>query len=314
MSLVPSLTAGYALDTLLGDPQWVPHPIRWIGFLIEKGEKIVRRIFSSETVAGTLLTVTLVASSFLVCKIILGIASGYSWILASLLETTLIYFCLSTKDLALESSWVKNALIAKDLDLARKKLSWIVGRDTSRMEEKEIVRGAVETIAENTVDGIIAPLLYAVLGGAPLALAYKTVNTLDSMIGHRDERYAQFGRFAAHLDRWMNWVPARISGLLFPLASFLSGHSFRDSFQSAWSAPQTNTTIPEGAMAGALGVELGGLNYYKGMPALTPTLGVGKVELSIQNIGQSVRIMWISSILFFLFVLSLRLGMERIFS
>lgn len=315
--LIPNLAIAYVLDLILGDPRWFPHPVRFIGFLIDRGEALLRKRLSKEFLAGAVLTVSLILLSFFSTFWLLRFIAGYSPAASRAFEIFLLYCSLSTKDLAVECGWVRKALEKGDLALARKKLSWVVGRDTESLDEREIARAAVETVAENTVDGIISPLFFAILGGAPAAIAYKTANTLDSMIGHKDERYIRFGRLAAKIDTWANWIPARLTGLLFPLAAAITGFSAGGAFKTAWkdgvSSPVPNSGIPEAAMAGALQVQLGGLNFYKGRPSPTPSLGEPSKPLSPRTIAESIRLMYAASILFFLAALSARAGIENHF-
>ena len=289
MPFAAKLAVAYFADLLIGDPQNFPHPVRWLGRLIEAGEKKARAWFASEFIGGALLAVGIILLTYLFTK--------WAASLSPLLEMLLLYWCLSTKDLALESGWVRDALKAGDLDLARKKLSWIVGRDTDCLDEKEIVRATVETVAENTVDGVVAPLFFAALGGAPLACAYKAVNTLDSMIGHRNERYILFGRAAAKIDTWANWLPARITAALFTISAAFLKFSPSEAYRTA-RAHATNSSIPEGAMAGALNIQLGGPNYYGGRAVDTPRMGRAIRPLSSENIGESIQVMYLSSFLF----------------
>ncbi len=311
------LSAAYLLDLILGDPQWFLHPVRIIGRLIERGESDFRRWFKSEFAGGLLLTLCLCAGVYVGVHLLLMVLADVLPTLSWVVEIGLIYTCLSTKDLAVESRWVAEALAAENLPLARQKLSYIVGRDTQDMDAAEVVRGAVETIAENSVDGILSPLFYALLGGAPLALTYKTINTLDSMIGHKNARYIQFGKAAAKIDTWVNWLPARITGFLFPLAAGLTGFSAVRSWRAAWregkNSPVPNSGIPEAAMAGALGIELGGTNFYQGVAVQTPKLGSAFAPLNRENIAQATRIMYAASLLFFLAVMAARVFFDGVF-
>lgn len=291
------LSAAYVLDLAFGDPQWFPHPVRWIGSLIGKGERFLRAFIRSELAAGAVLSLGIIALSFFGTQWLLRSLTVFSAPLSTALEILILYWCLATKDLAVESRRVKKALQAGEIGLARKKLAWIVGRDTDKLNEEEILRATVETVAENTVDGVIAPLFYAVLGGAPLAMAYKTINTLDSMIGHKDERYIRFGKAAAQFDTWANWIPARIAGFIFPLTAAILRFSPGNSFSAAWTHV-SNSGIPEGAMAGALQIQLGGTNYYKGKTVETPRMGSPIRQISIENIDESIKMMYFSSLLF----------------
>ena len=193
------------------------------------------------------------------------------------------------------------ALDSRDILLARKQLSYIVGRDTDQLEEPEIWRGAVETVAENTADGVIAPLLFLILGGPVLGLAYKAVNTLDSMVGYKNDRYLHFGRASARFDDLLNWLPARLTGTLMVLASAFVGLSMKRSWRTLrrdgrnHSSP--NSGIPEAAAAGALGVQLGGMNFYFGKPVEKPTIGEPLNPLGIKAWQGAVRLMYAAEVL-----------------
>jgi adenosylcobinamide-phosphate synthase len=206
------------------------------------------------------------------------------------------------KDLGVESLAVFNALNEGDLNKARTSLSRIVGRDTANLDEREIVRATVETVAENIVDGIISPLFYALLGGAPLAMAYKAVNTLDSMVGYKNKRYIHFGRAAAKIDDAANYIPARLSVVFLVMAGWVSGHdpvktwniAIRDGRKNA----SPNSGIPEAAVAGALGVRLGGLNCYDSIAVQKPYIGDDSNHLNKLHIKEAIKIAYITSALF----------------
>ena len=196
---------------------------------------------------------------------------------------------------------VYSSLKAGNLSEARKDLGFIVGRDTANLNEPEMTRATVETIAENIPDGIIAPLFYAFLGGAPAALAYKAASTLDSMVGYKNEKYKDFGWASAKIDDCLNFIPARLSAFLLPLAGGLAGldmiGSFKTILRDGRKNPSPNSGIPEAAMAGALGVRLGGMNYYRSMPAPKPFLGDEKKALGLEDIRASLRVAYLASFL-----------------
>jgi adenosylcobinamide-phosphate synthase len=196
---------------------------------------------------------------------------------------------------------VFRALEAGDLPLARRDLSQIVGRETSRLDEPEVVRATVETVAENTVDGVVAPLVFALCGGAPAAIAYKAINTLDSMVGHLDQRYRKFGWASARLDDAANYVPARLARFLFPLASWICGFDAAGCWKIAWrdghKSPSPNAGISEAAVAGALGVRLGGVNYYDGAAVSRPHLGDPLRALARRHIPAAIRLMYVVAFL-----------------
>jgi adenosylcobinamide-phosphate synthase len=227
MEILIAVFIGFILDLVFGDPQWLPHPVRLIGFLIAKGEKIIRRILpvskSGEMFGGIILAVTVITIAFTVPALLLHFAGKVSPILKISIHTVFCYQILATKSLRTESMRVYYQLINNDITNARKYLSWIVGRDTDKLTEEAIAKATVETIAENTSDGVIAPMIFIAIGGAPLGFLYKAVNTLDSMIGYKNEKYLYFGRFAAKLDDVFNFIPAIISAYIMMCASFFTG-------------------------------------------------------------------------------------------
>jgi len=267
-----SFAAAYCLDLIAGDPQGMPHPVRLMGQAISQGERWLRHPAApaNEVLNGAALT---------------GLIAGGSWFAATLViraggvwgEVLLAWTTLATRSLLDESSAVLDALDQDDLALARNRLAMIVGRDTQALEEPEIVRAVIETIAEGLCDGVVAPLFYLAVGGLPLAFAYKAVNTLDSMIGHPEAPYRYFGRVPARLDDFANFIPARLAALAIVTGSFLMNRDPHRAWQvflrDGNNHPSPNAGQPEAAMAGALGVRLGGMNYYEGNPSPKPLLG-----------------------------------------
>lgn len=224
METLLALLLGWVADLIFGDPHWLWHPVQGIGLMISQGEKILRRLLpKKEFAAGLVLTVLVVGISFGVPFGLLWLAGLVSPWLRFALEAFFCYQILATKSLRVESMRVYQYLAPGDLDNARKYLSWIVGRDTQNLNEQQIAKAAVETVAENTSDGVVAPMIFLAIGGAPLGFLYKAVNTLDSMIGYKNERYLYFGRFAARLDDVVNFIPAILSAFLMIAASFLMG-------------------------------------------------------------------------------------------
>ncbi|HLX41898.1 MAG TPA: adenosylcobinamide-phosphate synthase CbiB [Bryobacteraceae bacterium] len=254
------LTLAYALDLVAGDPQWLPHPVRIFGKLIQAGERWLRpraRTPGAELVAGATLTASVVSLAWM-C----GHPRAAGW------QISLAWTTLATRNLLDESRSVIRAMEAADLVLARRRLARIVGRDTADLNETEIARAVIETLAESACDGIVAPLFWLAAGGVPAAMAYKAINTLDSMIGHREPRYLYFGRVAARVDDAANFFPARLTALAIAAAADvhrLNGTRSlaiwrRDGHRHA----SPNAGRSEAAMAGALGVRLGGTNFYDG--------------------------------------------------
>jgi adenosylcobinamide-phosphate synthase len=293
------LLAGFVLDLIFGDPRWLPHPVRFIGRLASWAEPRCRRVIANEYGAGALFTVVVIA----------GVAGGV-WLLIWGLQQvhpvlgalSLVYFMyagLAVHDLAGEATAVWRLLRGGDIGPARRQLSRIVGRDTEHLEEPEIVRATVETVAESTVDGILAPMFFAAVAGAPGMWAYKAINTLDSMVGHHEAPYTRFGWAAARLDDVANFLPARLGLILFGLGTWIIGGEPRRCWRVAWrdggKHPSPNSGLAEAAMAGALGVRLGGVNTYDGVTNMRPYLGDPIQPLDSSCITEAVRVMYATS-------------------
>lgn len=283
----------FALDMLIGDPLWLPHPVRMIGRGIEAGERILRRFCATtrrERSAGMLLALCIVLSTYLLGEgMVVLLKAGSHPLVAGLGYAVLVYLIattIATRELIGSAHRVIAAIDDGDLENGRRQVSRIVGRDTQDLSEQGVLRAAIETLAENLSDGVVAPLLYLALGGLPLALAYKAVNTLDSMLGYKNEQYRHFGWAAARLDDAANFVPARISGLLIVISVFLYAlaRNPREAIASARRScsvmvrdgrnhPSPNSGIPEAAMAGALRIRLGGASTYGGVVSEKPFIG-----------------------------------------
>ncbi len=268
-SLIP---AAWLLDQLAGDPEWLPHPVRLIGFATARGEAALRRPNQSELselISGGTLSLAVVATSYYATRQLIRLANRLSPALGNTVEVLLAWTCLAARNLEQEAISVVNALDSGDLPLARHRLARIVGRDTLHLDTHEICRALIETLAESASDGILAPLFYMALGGVPLAMAYKAINTLDSMIGHADERYFYFGKAAARLDDAANYLPARLTAAAIVAVSNFHEHSDPLAAWQTWRRDgdehkSPNAGQPESAMAGALHVRLGGDNTYGG--------------------------------------------------
>jgi len=291
----------YILDLLVGDPPWLPHPVRGIGYAITKTESCLRSLKIGERLAGGILAIFMVGSVFFISTELVNLAYQVYPGLSTGLSVLLIFTTLSIRSLYQESIKVYQALHDGDIPRARREVGRIVGRDTETLDASEITRAAVETVAESTVDGVVSPLFFAFLGGAPLALAYKAVNTLDSMVGYRNEKYIRFGWASARLDDLANFIPARITGVLMPLAALLCGENGRAALKivlrDGQKNPSPNSGIPEAAVAGALGVQLGGLNFYQGRPSPKPAIGDRTRPLAFEDIYRANRIMIGTSLL-----------------
>ena len=270
MFIFPLLTA-WLLDLALGDPRWLPHPIRLFGWLIGTGEKFLNkgrfRFFK-----GALLTLGLVAGVFLALYLLMDFLYNLSPLAYYLVASILLFYALANKSLIEEGKAVFDALKNGGLEAGRKRLSWIVGRETKNLSEQQVRTAVFETMSENLSDGVIAPLFYFALLGIPGALAYKMINTLDSMIGYKNERYQQFGKFAARLDDVANFIPARLTAFLMVLVS----GRFQVSKTILAYGPQhasPNAGYPEAALAGILHCRFGGPNYYHGQLMVKPYIG-----------------------------------------
>ena len=290
------LISAVILDLLIGDPCWFPHPVVFIGKLITVLEKALRGAVRNERLGGVLLLIMTVGISCGVAVTFLKGAYAVSPYFGFAVALLLSWSCIAACSLHRESRLVADALGQGDLAAARRYLSNIVGRDTAELDEQEIWRAIVETVAENTSDGVIAPLFYLILGGPVLALAYKAVNTLDSMVGYRNKRYLEFGRASALFDDLANFLPARITGLLMVAAAPLLGLSAREAWKimrrDGRNHSSPNSGIPEAAVAGALDVRLGGTNFYSGIPVVKATIGDQSKPLSSLAWCGAVRLMY----------------------
>ena len=292
------------LDVVFGDPRWFPHPIRLIGWIIHWYEMIALQYVKSEGgryLAGVMLAIGLPALCYVCAEWVIDQAGVIHRYLGYAMWILLGYLTLAARDLADHAMCVYRALAAGSLAEAQHAVSMIVSRDTHHLSEPEIVRATVETVAESTSDGVIAPLLYLALGGPPLALAYKAVNTLDSMIGHRTTRYRQFGWASARLDDLANWAPARISGLFLVLAASIrlgtGMEAWRVFFRDGHRHASPNSGWPEAAMAGALHIQLGGTNVYDGNSVERQRLGDDVMTLTPSLIPLAVQLMALASAL-----------------
>ncbi len=295
------IALAFTLDILLGDPECFFHPVRIIGKAIQIAEVFLRGKFSNLRLAGIVLALSAVGVSGCCAWLFLMAADAVSPWVGSLVRIYLLYTCLSARCLAVEVKSVLKFLRLGKIQEARLRLSRIVGRDTERLEEKEILRAALETTAESTVDGVVSVLFYAFLGGPVLAVMFKTVSTLDSMVGYRNERYRQFGWASARLDDMANYIPARVGAMCVSAACLLVGLSPQKALETVWrdarSQPSPNSGYPEAAFAGALGVQLGGENFYQSQSVTKAFLGEAEEKLTIQKVEQSLRLMFATSVL-----------------
>lgn len=305
--------AGFVLDLLIGDPHFIPHPVRLIGSLISFCDKRLncdagyniseKKLNLIKYKRGMLLAFTVIFATFAISVIIILAAYSINLYAGVIAEAVMTWQILATKCLRVESMRVYDALRTDGVDAGRKAVSMIVGRDTSVLDAAGVTRAAVETIAENTSDGVIAPMLYTAIGGPVLGFVYKAVNTMDSMLGYKNDKYMYFGRFAARLDDVVNFIPARISAYLMIAAAFIGGRQFdgknayrifkRDRFNHA----SPNSAQTESVCAGALRVQLAGDAVYFGKLVKKKYIGDGLREIEYEDIKRANRLMYITAFL-----------------
>lgn len=302
------------LDMLFGDPYWLYHPVQMIGKAISGLLKCLQRGCSRkngiqkkrEMFAGGVLAVVIVGGTYLVTAGMLYVVRKVHPLPALFLEVFWMYQILAAKCLKIESDKVYRDLKQGNLNKARKSISYLVGRDTQMLSEEEVVKACVETVAENTTDGVIAPLCYLFLGGVPLAMAYKAVNTLDSMVGYRNEEFEYLGKISAKLDDIVNYIPARIAALAMLGASMLLGYRSTQAWKiykrdrRAHLSP--NCAQTEAVAAGALGIELGGTHDYFGKPVIKPTIGEELAMCDAEKIKEVQKLMLCSLGICFFFL------------
>ncbi|MGL4345936.1 MAG: adenosylcobinamide-phosphate synthase CbiB [Cellulosilyticaceae bacterium] len=314
MTSALGLCIGFILDLIIGDPYWMPHPIRWIGSSITKGERLVRSKFpqtqKGEYYGGMCLTLLIVLGTGVTSVFVLWLAYGIHRSIGFVVECIMYYQILATKCLKVESMKVYKALKSHDLEGARYAVSMIVGRDTKHLSEVEVAKAAIETVAENTSDGVIAPLLFCAIGGAPVGLMYKAVNTLDSMIGYQNDKYRYFGTFAAKLDDVLNFIPARLSAYIMILSTLLCGLNFKNAIRiykrDRYNHKSPNSAHTEAVAAGALGIQLAGDAYYFGKKLSKPTIGEALRPVAPTDIRVVNRLMTITAIMTLLGIMMIK--------
>jgi adenosylcobinamide-phosphate synthase len=300
MALWQILVGAFLLDLLLGDPRWLPHPIRWMGLWIEKWEPRFRRLPVTLTFSGCLFALVLVTGTWIMTWTLLELVHAVYPTLAVILKVVIIYFALSVRSLRSSVIEIYKALKQDDLGEAKKRLAMVVGRDVRPLDTQGVMRASVETVGENLVDGVISPMFFTAIGGAPMAMAYKMINTLDSMIGYKNERYARFGKCAARIDDLANYIPARLSIPVISAAAFILNRRMGEAYKTAKREGRNhlspNAGIPEAAFAGALGVRLGGPNIYGGKLVEKPYIGSEYGEMALEDVRNACRLMVLSSI------------------
>ena len=314
MSVMIVAVVAFLLDALIGDPRSKLHPVVLMGKLISFFEKLLLRAedkpLKKAFKGGVLVyavVIIVMAIGFAIENLTLEIPNHAAQIFA---QALVLSFMISPKSLAREGYAIYLFLEHDEIDYARERVGWIVGRDTKNLNEAEITRATVETVSENTVDGVISPLFFFAIGGLPLAMFYRAANTMDSMIGYKSEKYFFFGQIAARLDDILNYVPARITGLLFVCAAFLLQLDYKNAFammkRDAKKHPSPNGGWAEATVAGALNIRLGGMNYYFGEPHFRAYMGEPNESLEAEHILGAIRLMYTATILFLIIAYMIR--------
>ncbi|NLD94215.1 MAG: cobalamin biosynthesis protein CobD [Fibrobacter sp.] len=313
------ITAALLLDIILGDPRWLPHPVRGIAAIATVCERFFRKAcFFSLRIAGILTALTIIGLCSTAAILILKATSELHWTVAAAAGIFILYVSIAPRDLINHAHAVYKALILDSLDNARLKVAMIVGRDTANLDKKGITRAAVETVAESLVDGVTAPLFYALLFGPAGALTYRAINTLDSMFGHKNERYRYFGWASARIDDIANYLPSRITVPFIWLASCILRYNVKNSiyifFRDKRNHHSPNSGLSEAAFAGALDVRLGGLNYYDGIADKKPFIGDPVRELEPSDIMKANLLMLSTTVLFTLFGIGIHYFIMKVLS
>ena len=316
LTLVIKIWIAYVLDLIFGDPQNIIHPVQIIGKVIDIGEKsLLEKKYKSDRkykfFAGMILNITVISLTYGITYLIRRTSENS--IILTVAEIYLMYTVFSINSLAREGNRVYNILKEGNIERARKDLSYLVSRDTGTMDEKMIIRSTMETISENTVDGIVAPMLYMFLGGLPLSMTYKAINTFDSMVGYKNEKYMDFGKFSARLDDVANFIPARVTGILIVISAMILGYDYKNSLKifirdrKNHSSP--NSGHAEAGVAGALGVQFGGKVSYFGKEVDKPVIGDKIKDFELEDIKKNIKIMYVASFLSLIVFSVISLGM-----
>jgi len=306
--------AAFVLDLLLGDPQGWPHPVRWMGRAIEHFEPKFRQLVPQTGRAGALFALSLILGTFSIGWLVIALAGCLHPAAGIALEVILLFYCISVRSLEKAAMGVFRALRQDGLQGGRAAVAMIVGRETAELDEPGVARATVETVAENLVDGVLSPLFFAMLGGVPLALAFKMINTLDSMVGYKNETYREFGRTAARIDDAANYIPARLSVLIIALASQMTTKrgwpALLIGFRDGRKHTSPNAGFSEATFAGALEVRLGGPGTYHGERVEKPHLGEEYRAVIADDIPRACRLMVITSLLWLAVIQIIAIAME----
>lgn len=296
------LLVGYVLDLIFGDPYSFPHPVKFIGNSISALEKMFFSTKINKFISGVITCVIIVGGSYFITFLIVNLSYNLNYYLGFFIESFISYTIFSSKCLKMEAIKIYEKVKTKNLDDSRKALSYIVGRDTKELSFSDIIKATIETVAENTVDGVFTPIFFMIIGGVPLAMAFKAVSTLDSMIGYRNEKYERFGKFSARLDDVCNFIPARLSLLVFPISAFINRLDWKNcikiGIRDRKNHLSPNCAYPESLMAGSLNIQLGGSHYYFGKLVEKPTIGDNTRDVENQDIIKTVNMLYTNTFIF----------------
>ncbi|WP_022666031.1 adenosylcobinamide-phosphate synthase CbiB [Desulfospira joergensenii] len=295
------LLIAFVLDALAGDPRWLPHPVVWMGRAISFFEKKFRAAFTNLFLSGLVFALFLIAVVWVVSLGVVKLALAVHPVVGIIVQGVLLFYCFSVKSLVTAAHDVAIPLMAGDLPEARNKVAMIVGRETQTLDREAVTRAAIETVAENFVDGFLSPLFFFLLLGVPGALAYKMINTLDSMVGYKNDAYILFGRASARIDDMANYIPARfsmfvISGAAFILSPKRGVTALKTAFEEARNHKSPNAGFPEAAFAGALAMRMGGPNVYHGQMVDKPYIGARFPDPSVSKIRMACELMMLSAL------------------
>jgi cobalamin biosynthesis protein cobD len=300
------LISAYILDLIFGDPYSFPHPVKFIGNMIARLEKFFFATLINKLLSGLITFLIVVVTTYFATVLLINISYSLNSYLGIAVEILLTYTVLSAKCLEVEAVKVQRELRAKNLENSRKSLSYIVGRDTKELDFSQIIKAVIETVAENTVDGVISPIFYLCLGGVPLAMAFKAISTLDSMIGYRNEKYEEFGKVSARADDVANFIPARLSVIFFTISAFLLRLDYKNAFlicmRDRKNHLSPNCAYSESLTAGALGIQLGGSHYYGGKLVEKQKIGDDLKKADVDDITKTVNMLRIVTFLCILVV------------
>ncbi len=306
-----AIIIGFIIDCILGDPQNPLHPIRFLGHINNIGIKIYDKLnikkYKVQFIYGIVMNIAIISLVFLLFTFFVNIFYRLSFYLGVIFESVMGYFIIAPKCLYKESMKIYKELKNNNIKNARLYLSYIVGRDTESLEEEKIIKATVETISENLSDGVIAPLIFLAIGGVPLGMVYKAINTLDSMVGYKNEKFIYFGKFSARLDDVVNFIPARISAMLMIISSFILRLNFKNAIKiyirDKYNHLSPNSAHTEAVCAGALEIQLGGISTYKGKVVEKKTIGDNIRKANIEDILLANKLMYISTIIFIIILL-----------